>query len=363
LFLYSLRTLLVCVHIPKESDTIIHAYAIPNASSLASNLKSVSRWIDRKRYSGWSWKPATATVTCFLAKSPQSMTNTLCTDTCPWSDVHVHSGRSDRPVGPAGMDVDAGDVPADPRVMELDDGDAPSDPGALRTSVERMTGAAATGIATEPMMAQEIYLLSLIQNDSLVSEQSWGLPGGPDFSLRSHSVSSAGSSGSGQSSFSTASWWSHGANSSGSEPPSSPRAEDDAMNLPDDWSGESDVDEFDSDEQDWASLQDASDDEDPITSDEKMPASASARHVAPMVSEKSKGRSWYKGGHPHINSQRVFGKLHPIHRVLTAAVTKEELVFLTTARAVATATVSHKASLFSLLRVGSVQAMYRPPDD
>ena len=82
------------------------------------------------------------------------------------------------------------------RRMEMDGWEAP----ALGTSVERMVAAAATGNTTEPMMAQEVDLLRLLQIDSLVVGRSGqGSSGGQVEMLCSRSASSAGSSGSGQS--------------------------------------------------------------------------------------------------------------------------------------------------------------------
>jgi hypothetical protein len=125
--------------------------------------------------------------------------------------------------------------------------------------------------------------------------------------------------------------------------------EDDASmsgseSLPESWEGASDDEELGTDAE--GSCQGASDDED----------MAGAK--------KPKDAPWCKGGNKHINSKRVLGKLHPTHQVLAAAVTKEELAFLRSSRAVAEA--SHMARLFSSsgdVRCGSVEAMGRPPDD
>ena len=234
--------------------------------------------------------------------------------------------------------------------MELDGGEAPADPAALGTSVERMVAAVATGNATGPMMAQEIDLLSFIQFGSLmVLGQPGGSSGGRGEMICSRSASSAGSSGSGHSggsAISVASWWSQedDASMSGSE------------SLSDSWDGASDDEELGTDAE--GSCQGASDDEDMAGTSEESPTDGG------MVAKKPKDAPWCKGGNAHINSERVFGKLHPTHQVLGAAVTKEELAYLRSSRAVAE--VSHMARLFSSsgdVRCGSVEAMDRPPDD
>ena len=204
--------------------------------------------------------------------------------------------------------------------MDLDGGEAPADTAALGTSVARMVAAAATGNATGPMMAQEVDLLSFIPFHSLMGGEM----------ICSRSASSAGSSGSGHSggsAISVASWWSQedDASMSGSE------------SLSDSWDGASDDEELGTDAE--GSCQGASDDEDMAGTSEESPTDGG------MVAKKPKDAPWCKGGNKHVNSKRAFGKLHPTHQVLAAAVTHEELAFLRLSRAVAVA--SHMARLFS----------------
>ena len=237
--------------------------------------------------------------------------------------------------------------------MDLDGGEAPTvqihpraDTAALGTSVARMVAAAATGNATGPMMAQEVDLLSFIPFHSLMGGEM----------ICSRSASSAGSSGSGHSggsACSVASWWSHGDNSTDSKSPLSHLdmdEEDDASmsgseSLPESWEGASDDEELGTDAEDSCHV--ASDDEGMAGTSEESPADPSALRasVERKVAKKPKDAPWRKGGNAHINSERVFGKLHPTHQVLGAAVTKEELAYLRSSRAVAEA--SHMARLFS----------------